>query len=214
MVKKTDEIVKLTDTQHHRLRTEMYLGSRNLHTQTIINWNGKELCAEEVSWTPAAYCAFREILDNSLDEVIGHKHGSKIEVSYDPDTLAFSVSDDGRGIPIDWDENEKMHKATMVLVHPRAGRNFGDRGEIRGLNGVGASATIHCSSVSSVTIHRNNKKFYQRFAEPTDFMPELQCEEPKITRSSPDKSGTLVEFTLSGEVFKHRILPTSFLFAI
>ena len=99
--KPTEEIVKLTDFQHHRLRTEMYLGSRNIHTQTVINWDGSRLAAQEVSWTPAAYCAFREIFDNSLDEVIGHGHGTKIDVSYEPDTLTFGVADDGRGIPID-----------------------------------------------------------------------------------------------------------------
>jgi len=211
MVKKTDEIVKLTDTQHHRLRTEMYLGSRNLHTQTIINWNGKELCAEEVSWTPAAYCAFREILDNSLDEVIGHKHGSKIEVSYDPDTLAFSVSDDGRGIPIDWDENEKMHKATLALTQARAGRNFGERQEVRGTNGIGASVVVSCSHEFSVDIRRDSKRFQQTFREGTEILPETDISEPKITSNSGGSTGTTSRFTLSGEVFPKAKVPLAFL---
>ena len=114
--KKDDEIVKLNDYQHARLRTEMYLGSRSPHTQTIVNWDGKKLTPVEMTWTPAAYCAFREILDNALDEVVGHGHGSKVDVAYDVKTQEFTVADDGRGIPIDWDENERMHKATIALT--------------------------------------------------------------------------------------------------
>ena len=157
--KKSNEIIKLTDWQHHRERTEMYLGSRNIHTQTIVNWTGSKLEAIDTSWTPAAYCAFREIFDNALDEVVGHNHGSKIEITYDPSTLTFSVSDDGRGIPIDYDENERMHKATLALTQARAGRNFGTREEVRGTNGIGASVVVSCSTEFTVDIKRDNKRF-------------------------------------------------------
>jgi len=204
-----NDIRKLSDGDHIRLRTEMYLGSRSPHTQTVINWTGKQLEAQEVTWTPAMYCAFREIFDNALDEVIGHSSGSRIDVSYDESSAKFSVKDDGRGIPIDWDENENMHKATMVLVYPRAGRNFGERGEVRGTNGIGSSATIHCCETSTVTVYRDGNKFTQTFSEPNAVVKDLQVSEPKITKSS-GKSGTELTFTLSKSVFKHRILPTSF----
>jgi DNA gyrase/topoisomerase IV subunit B len=204
-----NDIRKLSDGDHIRLRTEMYLGSRSPHTQTVINWTGKQLEAQEVTWTPAMYCAFREIFDNALDEVIGHSSGSRIDVSYDESSAKFSVKDDGRGIPIDWDENENMHKATMVLVYPRAGRNFGERGEVRGTNGIGSSATIHCCETSTVTVYRDGNKFTQTFSEPNAVVKDLQVSEPKITKSS-GKSGTELSFTLSKSVFKHRILPTSF----
>jgi DNA gyrase/topoisomerase IV subunit B len=187
----------------------MYLGSRSPHTQTVINWTGKKLEAQEVTWTPAMYCAFREIFDNALDEVIGHSSGSRIDVSYDETAGSFSVKDDGRGIPIDWDESENMHKATMVLVYPRAGRNFGERGEVRGTNGIGSSATIHCCETSTVTVYRDGSKFTQTFSEPNAVFKDLQVSDPKIIKSAA-KSGTELTFTLSKGVFKHRILPTSF----
>ena len=210
MAKKTDEIIKLTDTQHHRLRTEMYLGSRNLHTQTVINWNGTQLVADEISWTPAAYCAFREIFDNSLDEVIGHGHGSKIEVTYDPKTLSFSVTDDGRGIPIDWDKNENMHKATLALTQARAGRNFGERQEVRGTNGIGASVVVSCSSEYHIDIRRDSKRFQQSFREGTELMPDTDISEPKITSSS-GKTGTDTHFRLSPAVFPKAVVPLEFI---
>jgi DNA gyrase/topoisomerase IV subunit B len=205
-----DTIKKLTDSQHIRLRTEMYLGSRSPHTQTVVNWNGEKLVAQETTWVPAIYTAFREILDNSLDELLGHGHGNRIDITYDPETMTFSVRDNGRGIPTDWDEGEKMHKATMVLISPRAGRNFDEREVVRGTNGIGASATVHTSERASVTVWRNGEKFQQHFEEPTAVLPELQVNKAKITKVSGDKTGTLIEFVPSKEVFKHRILPMEF----
>lgn len=205
----TDEIVKLTDYQHHRKRTEMYLGSRSSHTQNIVHWNGKTLVPKDMTWTPAVYCAFRELLDNALDEVIGHKKGSSIDITFDPKDLIFSVSDDGRGIPIDWDDNERMHKATLALTQARAGRNFGDRQEVRGTNGIGASTVVNCSEWFNLEIHRDGKKFVQEFHEGSDLFPELKISDPKITKSS-GSTGTTVKFKLSKEVFKNPKLPLDF----
>jgi len=205
----TENIQKLTDYQHHRLRTEMYLGSRSPHTQTIVNWDGKELKPVEMTWTPAVYCAFREILDNALDEVIGHGHGSRVDVKYDPKTMEFTVSDDGRGIPIDWDENERMHKATIALTQARAGRNFGVREEVRGTNGIGASTVVSCSEYFMLDIVRDGQRFQQTFNEGNAAIDELDIREPKITKSAA-KSGTTVTFKLSKTVFKKINLPLAF----
>lgn len=205
----TENIQKLTDYQHHRLRTEMYLGSRSPHTQTIVNWDGKALQPIEMTWTPAVYCAFREIMDNALDEVVGHGHGGRIDISYTPKTMEFMVSDDGRGIPIDWDEGEGMHKATLALTQARAGRNFGKREEVRGTNGIGASTVVSCSEYFSIDITRDGKRFQQQFREGNAAFDELDVREPKISRNS-GKSGTTVTFKLSGTVFKKAQLPLDF----
>lgn len=210
--KSNDDIIKLSDYKHARLRTEMYLGSRSPHTQTIVNWNGKKLAPVEMTWTPAAYCAFREILDNALDEVIGHGHGSRVDVTYDPKTMEFTVQDDGRGIPIDWDENENMHKATIALTQARAGRNFGTREEVRGTNGIGASVVVNCSEYFELLVHRDGKKFQQSFNEGNEvFGDELDIKEPKITKVSSGKTGTMVRFKLSKSVFKSIKLPMPFI---
>lgn len=207
-----NQIRKLTDGQHIRLRTEMYLGSRSPHTQTVVNWDGNQLTASEQTWVPAVLNAFREILENALDEVASaqHGHGSRIDVTYDENNCEFSVSDDGRGIPIDWRAAEKMHTATMVLTQPRAGRNFDVREDVRGMNGVGGSATVHCSSTCTVQVLRDGNKFVQTFTEPSAVFPELQISEPKITKSVGGKTGTSISFRLSPQVFAHRILPTAF----
>lgn len=211
-MKMNEEIVKLTDYQHHRKRTEMYLGSRNSHTQNIVHWNGKTLVPKDLTWTPAVYCAFREIFDNALDEVVGHRQGNRIDITFDPKELIFGIEDDGRGIPIDYDENERMHKATIALTQARAGRNFGERQEVRGTNGIGASAVVNCSEWVELEIHRNGQKFYQKFQEGTEILPELQISEPKISKSS-GRTGTSLKFKLSRTVFKNPRLPLEFLLA-
>jgi len=209
---KNEDIVKLSDYRHARLRTEMYLGSRSPHTQTIVNWDGKKLAPVEMTWTPAVYCAFREILDNALDEVVGHGYGSRVDVTYDPKTLEVTVADDGRGIPIDWDADEKMHKATIALTQARAGRNFGTREEVRGTNGIGASVVVNCSEYFEITVHRDGQRFQQGFREGSEvFGDELDIREPKITKASGDKTGTQVRFKLSKTVFKNIKLPLAFI---
>jgi DNA gyrase/topoisomerase IV subunit B len=207
-----EEIVKLTEYQHMRLRTEMYLGSRSSHTQNIVHWNGKKLIPQDLTWTPAVYCAFREILDNALDEVIGHRQGSKIDITFDAKEMSFSVADDGRGIPIDWDESERLHKATLALTQARAGRNFGDREEVRGTNGIGASTVVNCSEWFHLEIHRDGKRFRQEFHEGSDLFPQLQISEPDITKSA-GKTGTTIKFKLSRSVFKSAKLPMAFMVA-
>jgi DNA gyrase/topoisomerase IV subunit B len=207
-----EDIVKLTEYQHMRLRTEMYLGSRSPHTQNIVHWNGKKLLPQDLTWTPAVYCAFREILDNALDEVVGHRQGSKIDVTFDPKEMSFSVADDGRGIPIDWDEGERLHKATLALTQARAGRNFGDREEVRGTNGIGASTVVNCSEWFHLEIHRDGKRFRQEFHEGSDLFPQLQISEPDITKSS-GKTGTCIRFKISKSVFKNAKLTMAFVTA-
>ena len=205
----TDDIVKLTEFQHARLRTEMYLGSRSNHTQHVVNWTGNKLSLVEQTWTPAVYCAFREILDNSLDEVVGHGHGSRIDVEYDADTGTFVVTDDGRGIPIEWDASEKMYKATMALTQSRAGRNFGEREQVRGTNGIGASIVAYCSEWFRVDIIRDGQRFQQEFNDGKGMFDHLQIKDPKITRNS-GRSGTSIEFRLSRQVFTNFELPVEF----
>jgi DNA gyrase/topoisomerase IV subunit B len=204
----TDNIQKLTDYQHVRLRTEMYLGSRSLHTQEIISYENGAPVLKEFTWTPAAFTAFREILDNSLDEIIGHGHGNRVDVDYDEELEQFTVKDNGRGIPIDWDDAEEMHKATLVMTHARAGRNFGERQEVAGTNGIGASAVNFCSEFFTLTVFRDGQKFTQRFVEGDT---QLKIDPPHIRKLKSDYTGTAITFRLSRKVFPAYELPIQFI---
>lgn len=209
-----ENIKKLTPYQHVRLRTEMYFGSRVLHTQEIINFDEDiKPSIQEVSWVPAIYTAFREILDNALDEMVAHGHGNTLRVTYDPETLTFSVEDNGRGIPIDWDEDYQMYKATLALSELMSGRNFDERGETAGVNGIGASGVNFCSESFKLEIHRDGKYFCQLFEEGNKLIDDSLVVKSPTIKNKKSNSGTKITFTLSKEVFKDRTLPESFVWS-
>ncbi len=208
MIEKIDtEWEKLTPYRQVRLRTEYVFGSRDPHTQPVLEYNNG-LQVSEVTWIPAIFTMFREILDNALDEVVSHKNGNKIDVTYDPKQMIFSVTDNGRGMPIEYSQEHQKYAATILLSDMFAGRNFKENhGDTRGLNGIGSKGVNFCSEWFQVEIHRNKKMFEQRFMEGT----ELVIEEPNIFPSTSRKSGTSIRFKLSEKVFPNMTLPESFI---
>lgn len=205
-----DDIKKLTPYQHVRLRTSVYYGSTSKHTQPVLSINASEVCVKDSTWVPAVYTALREVIDNALDEVVVKKFGNKIDITYNHQDMSFTVEDNGRGIPIDWDDDHHMHKATLALSELMAGRNFENRDNTAGMNGIGASGVNYCSEYFNVEIWRDNKKFQQRFAEGSDIFDALQIYEPIIKKNSAQKTGTKISFKLSNTVFKAPVLPLNF----
>jgi DNA gyrase/topoisomerase IV subunit B len=210
------QIKRLTEAQHARHRTEMFLGSRDPHTQTVLEYDNGRPVARETTWVPALFTAFREIVDNAIDEVITHKQGDRIDVTYDPATMVFSVHDNGRGIPIELDKATGLHEATIALTETKAGRNFDDdRGATRGLNGVGGSIVNFCSEWFQMDIYRDSKHFSQRFHEGDGSRAaNLVIESPFILPVKPKfrgETGTKIEFKLSSKVFHDLRLPESFI---
>jgi len=204
-----NEIKKLTPYQHVRLRTTVYYGSTTLHTGNVLSYENNTASVVESKWVPAVFTSFREILDNALDEVVAHGHGNRIDVTFDPATMEFSIEDNGRGIPIDWDSEHNMHKATLALSELMSGRNFDERNNTAGMNGIGASGVNFCSEYFTVEIHRDGQKFLQKFTEGNDLLPELQKSEPKITKKTGNSS-TKISFKLSKSVFKDLTLSEKF----
>lgn len=206
-----NKILKLTDFQHARTRTEMYLGSRDPHTQVVLVYPEGKPEPKEMTWIPAVFTAFREILDNALDEVVGHGYGDRIDVTYDATTGIFSVEDNGRGIPFNYDETHKAHMATLALSHARAGRNFEERGQVGGTNGIGASVVNFCSEYFKVTIERDGQVFKQEFNQGDGTNDDLIVKKANIKEKATAKTGTKIEFKLSDKVFKDMTLPEEFI---
>ncbi|QIG69710.1 DNA gyrase subunit B protein [Rhizobium phage RHph_I46] len=197
----------LNDYQHARLRTEMYLGSR-VPTDILFPVYDEltdSFSMQKVTLVPALLTGFREALDNHLDELTFVGKGI-INVFYNEDTGVFQTSDTGRGIPLDYIEEEGARIATIAVSRTKAGRNFGERGEQAGTNGLGISVVNYCSEFFSLVVERDGSRFVQNFVEGEE---SLIVEEPTISSTDKKKHGTSVSFKLSSKVFEQLILPVS-----
>lgn len=197
------DIQALSDREHVRLRTQIYLGSMNPTEYTIPLLTEDSFTIRKVEFIPAVYKAIGEVVDNALDEFSQITAKVKLlKIEAKPDIGWYSIGDNGRGIPID---NHKTGKPTpeVALGSLKAGRNFTDDKEVGviGQNGVGAACTNYCSSEFDVTIMRDGKKYYQRFVDGAD-----KVSKPKITTGSTG-TGTQVSFQLDPLVFKDVALP-------
>lgn len=204
---------KLNDFEHARNNNEMWFGSRDPHTQTILGYDKGTPVVVTHTWTPAVFTAFREIMDNALDEMVTHGHGDRLDITYDPKTMVFTIQDNGRGIPINFDDEEQQYAATVLMTETKAGRNFEERGATRGVNGVGGSIVNMCSEYFQLDIVRDKKHFSQRFSEGLkDGRGVLMFEDPIIMPAMKGQvTGTKVEFKLSPLVFKNMDLPEAFI---
>jgi len=209
----TKEILKkLDDYQHARLRTEMYLGSREPHTQEVLHFDGEKLALREFTWVPALYTGLRELIDNALDEMVGHKHGNTLRVSYDEDTMSFLVEDNGRGLPIS--EKKELGKgpaASILLGEARAGRNFDERGQVAGTNGLGAACTNFTAAWFTLDVWQRGKRLHQTWKEGMySGKDKHRTSGPNISKGAKGKTGTKISYKPSAKVFPHLLLPTDF----
>jgi len=136
-----------------------------------------------------------EVVDNSIDEAMAG-HCKKIEVVIHPDN-SVTVTDDGRGIPVDIHKETKLPAVTIVLTKLHAGGKFGGSGYrvAGGLHGVGISVVNALSEWLEVEVTRNKKVFFQRF-EKGDAVSGLKI----IGKSS--RTGTKITFKPDSTVFE------------
>lgn len=221
-------IKKLSATSHHRIRTEMYLGSRSIVETNTVLFNDKGFELKTLNFVPSLMVAFREIFDNCIDAGIKNKvKDLTVRVDYDPANLSFTIQDNSGGMPIDYSHTEGKNLAELLVSNTMMGSNFNDEERAgAGVNGLGGSVVCSVSKNYNIEIIRSGKpfpeddgytgnyKYVQNFSEPTELFPELQIEPPKITKVKSDKCGTTVKFQLSKEVFKNRELPEELIYSI
>lgn len=135
-----------------------------------------------------------EIVDNSIDEALAG-YCTHIEVEILPGNV-ITVRDNGRGIPVDINEEEGLPAVTVVLTVLHAGGKFGGSGYkvSGGLHGVGSSVVNALSEWFEIEVSRHGHIYHQRF-ERGDVKSDLEI------IGDTNETGTFIKFKADPEIF-------------
>lgn len=140
-----------------------------------------------------------EIIDNSIDEVVAG-YAKEIEVKL-KNSNTISISDDGRGIPIDKHPKKKKTALEVVMTTLHSGGKFNDGvyKSSAGLHGVGLSVVNALSSKLNIQVTKKNKIYTQ------DYSKGKITSKLKPKGKNKIKNGTAISFTPDPEIFGKEI---------
>lgn len=145
-----------------------------------------------------------EILDNSVDEAM-NGFADKIDVILHADGISVTVSDNGRGIPVETHPKFKKPALEIIFTTLHAGGKFSGKNyqTAGGLHGVGSSVVNALSEELIATVRRDGKEYRQSYSrgKPVSGL--------KVINKNASGTGTSVFFRPDEEIFRKRDFSSS-----
>jgi DNA gyrase subunit B len=138
-----------------------------------------------------------EVVDNSVDEALNGPC-NRIEIQIHKDS-SVTVTDNGRGIPVDIHPQKGISALEVVMTTLHAGGKFGG-GSYKvsgGLHGVGVSAVNALSEWCEVEVRRDSQVYFQRYERGIPKAPVKM-----IGKCKPEETGTRTTFQFDRTLFK------------
>ncbi|MFC1641426.1 type IIA DNA topoisomerase subunit B [Myxococcota bacterium] len=156
-----------------------------------------------------------EIVDNAVDEAM-NGHASELEVILHQDSRSVTVSDNGRGIPIDRHPIHKKSALELIFSTLHAGAKFEDKTyrTAGGLHGVGASVTNALSAHLVATVRRDGFEWQIAFksGQPVGPLKKVKAARGTGTRVYFHPDPTIFPKTdFNPELIRERLEVTSYL---
>ncbi|KAJ2990015.1 hypothetical protein NUW58_g3167 [Xylaria curta] len=197
----TETYQKLTQLEHILKRPDTYIGSIERTEQPMWVFNKETIQMERrpnISFVPGLYKIFDEILVNAADNKQRDPSMNYMKIHINRAEGYISVENNGKGIPVEIHEKEKVYVPELVFGHLLAGSNFDDNEKktVGGRNGYGAKLcnvfstefTLECQDST------NGKRYKQTWRDNMSKMDKA-----KITSS---KSADFVRVTFKPDWVK------------
>lgn len=190
----TEIYQKLTQLEHIIKRPDTYIGSVERTEQQMWVFNRETTQMElrpKVGFVPGLYKIFDEILVNAADNKQRDKSMTYMKVTINRQEGQITVENNGKGIPVEMHDKEKVYIPEMVFGHLLAGSNFDDdeKKTVGGRNGYGAKLCNVFSTEFTLECQdsKNGKRYKQTWRNNMSKMDKA-----KITSS---KSSDFVRVT-------------------
>ncbi|MBK8010880.1 MAG: DNA topoisomerase (ATP-hydrolyzing) subunit B [Deltaproteobacteria bacterium] len=142
-----------------------------------------------------------EVVDNSVDEALGG-HATLVSVTIHVDG-SLTVTDNGRGIPVEWKHDLNRSAAEVVMTVLHAGAKFSNDSykQSAGLHGVGVSCVNALSEWMEMEISRDGRVHWMRFERGKPVSLPGTPEAPLTVKGESSSTGTSIRFKPDKEIF-------------